>query len=161
MCISSTGLYGSATIVNSDIFDDVEALKEQVTTLSTSYLTTTNDSWLGGFKQGFISNPLHNGFIRLFCPFMWLFEPFASPGRRHQLSHINMGFQEACTNQKMIWGQINTLRFPHAGDQDAARWGPSHSRYYALATLAQLMRPVSDMCACGFEMLHNHSVNIK
>ena len=44
MCISSTGLYGSATIVNSDIFDDVEALKEQVTTLSTSYLTTTNDS---------------------------------------------------------------------------------------------------------------------
>ena len=43
MSISSTGLYGSATIVNTDIFDDVEALKEQVTTLSTSYLTTTNE----------------------------------------------------------------------------------------------------------------------
>jgi hypothetical protein len=40
MSISSTGLYGSATIVNSDLFNDVEALKEQVTTLSTSYLTT-------------------------------------------------------------------------------------------------------------------------
>ena len=43
MSISSTGLYGSATIVNTDIFDDVEALKEEVTTLSTSYLTTTNE----------------------------------------------------------------------------------------------------------------------
>ena len=43
MSISSTGLYGSATIVNTDIFDDVQALKEQVTTLSTSYLTTTNE----------------------------------------------------------------------------------------------------------------------
>ncbi len=43
MSISSTGLYGSATIVNTDLFDDVEALKEQVTTLSTSYLTTTNE----------------------------------------------------------------------------------------------------------------------
>ena len=42
MSISSTGLYGSATIVNSDLFNDVEDLKEQVTTLSTSYLTTTN-----------------------------------------------------------------------------------------------------------------------
>ena len=41
MSISSTGLYGSATIVNSDLFNDVEALKEQETTLSTSYLTTT------------------------------------------------------------------------------------------------------------------------
>jgi hypothetical protein len=41
MSISSTGLYGSATIVNTDIFDDVQALKEQVTTLSTSYLQTT------------------------------------------------------------------------------------------------------------------------
>ena len=39
MSTSSTGLYGSATIVNTDIFDDVQALKEQVTTLSTSYLT--------------------------------------------------------------------------------------------------------------------------
>ena len=38
MSISSTGLYGSATIVNSDLFNDVETLKEQVTTLSTSYL---------------------------------------------------------------------------------------------------------------------------
>jgi hypothetical protein len=43
MSISSTGLYGSATIVNTDIFDDVQALKEQVTTLSPSYLTTTNE----------------------------------------------------------------------------------------------------------------------
>ncbi len=39
MSISSTGLYGSATIVNSNLFKDVEVLKEQVTTLSTSYLT--------------------------------------------------------------------------------------------------------------------------
>ena len=43
MSISSTGLYGSATIVNSDLFNDVEDLKEQVTTLSTSYLQTTNE----------------------------------------------------------------------------------------------------------------------
>jgi hypothetical protein len=43
MSISSTGLYGSATIVNSDLFNDVENLKEQVTTLSSSYLTTTNE----------------------------------------------------------------------------------------------------------------------
>ena len=45
MSISSTGLYGSATIVNSDLFNDVEALKskEHVTTLSTSYLNTTNE----------------------------------------------------------------------------------------------------------------------
>ena len=42
MSTSSTGLNGSATTVNSDLFSDVEALKEQVTTLSTSYLTTTN-----------------------------------------------------------------------------------------------------------------------
>jgi hypothetical protein len=41
MSISSTGLHGSATLVNTDIFDDVIALKEKVTTLSTSYLTTT------------------------------------------------------------------------------------------------------------------------
>jgi hypothetical protein len=43
MTISSTGLYGSATIVNSDLFNDVEALKEEMVTLSTSYLTTTNE----------------------------------------------------------------------------------------------------------------------
>ena len=43
MSISSTGLYGSATIVNSDLFNDVESLKEQVTTLSTSYLDTTRE----------------------------------------------------------------------------------------------------------------------
>jgi hypothetical protein len=43
MSISSTGLYGSATIVNSDLFNDVEDLKEQVTTLSTSYLDTTRE----------------------------------------------------------------------------------------------------------------------
>jgi hypothetical protein len=41
MSISSTGLYDSATIVNTDLFNDVEPLKAQVTTLSTSYLTTT------------------------------------------------------------------------------------------------------------------------
>ena len=29
MSISSTGLYGSATVVNTDLFGDVEALKEQ------------------------------------------------------------------------------------------------------------------------------------
>jgi hypothetical protein len=49
MSISSTGLYGSATIVNSDLFSDVEVLKEQVTTLSTSYLTTTQDHRMGIF----------------------------------------------------------------------------------------------------------------
>ena len=43
MSISSEGLYGSATIVNSDLFNDVEDLKEQVTTLSTSYLQTTQE----------------------------------------------------------------------------------------------------------------------
>jgi hypothetical protein len=37
MSISSTGLYGSATIVNNDPFKDVSDLKEQVTTLTTSY----------------------------------------------------------------------------------------------------------------------------
>ena len=37
MSISSTGLYGSATIVNSDLFNNVEDLKEQVTTLTTSH----------------------------------------------------------------------------------------------------------------------------
>jgi hypothetical protein len=43
MSISSTGLYGSATIVHSDLFNDVEALKEEMVTLSTSYLTTTQE----------------------------------------------------------------------------------------------------------------------
>jgi hypothetical protein len=43
MSISSTGLHGSATIVNSDLCHDVESLKEQVTTLSTSYLDTTRE----------------------------------------------------------------------------------------------------------------------
>ena len=43
MSISSTGLYGSATIVNSDLFTDVETLKEQVTTLNTTYLQTTEE----------------------------------------------------------------------------------------------------------------------
>ena len=41
MSISSTGLYGSSTIVNSDLFTDVETLKETVTTLNTTYLQTT------------------------------------------------------------------------------------------------------------------------
>jgi hypothetical protein len=43
MSISSKGLYGSATMVNTDIFDDVQALKEEMVTLSTSYLNTTNE----------------------------------------------------------------------------------------------------------------------
>ena len=43
MSISSTGLYGSATIVNSDLFTDVETLKETVTTLNTTYLQTTQE----------------------------------------------------------------------------------------------------------------------
>jgi hypothetical protein len=43
MSISSTGLYGSATIVNTDIFDDLLTLKEEVTALSTVDLTTTNE----------------------------------------------------------------------------------------------------------------------
>ena len=30
MSISSTGLYGSATIVNTDLFDDVEVLKQDI-----------------------------------------------------------------------------------------------------------------------------------
>ena len=43
MSISSTGLYCSATIVNSDSFTDVETLKETVTTLNTTYLQTTEE----------------------------------------------------------------------------------------------------------------------
>ena len=43
MSISSSGLYGSATIVNTDIFDDVQTLKEEMVTLSTSYLQTTQE----------------------------------------------------------------------------------------------------------------------
>jgi hypothetical protein len=48
MSISSTGLYGSATIVNSDVFTDVQDLKEQVTTLSYfifNYYRTTSDGY--------------------------------------------------------------------------------------------------------------------
>ena len=47
MSISSTGIYGSATFVNSDLFNDVESLKEQVTTLSTSYLDTIESTVKG------------------------------------------------------------------------------------------------------------------
>ena len=36
-------LYGSAAIINSDLFNYVETLNEQLTTLSTSYLTTTQE----------------------------------------------------------------------------------------------------------------------
>jgi hypothetical protein len=45
MSTNSTGLYGSHTIVNSDLFNDVESscLKEQVTRVSTCYLTTTQE----------------------------------------------------------------------------------------------------------------------
>jgi hypothetical protein len=39
----SSGLYGSATLVNSDLFNDVETLKETVTTLNTTYLQTTQE----------------------------------------------------------------------------------------------------------------------
>ena len=38
MSIGSAGLYGSATIVNSDLFNDVSHLEEQVPALSTSYI---------------------------------------------------------------------------------------------------------------------------
>jgi hypothetical protein len=41
MSISSTELYGASTIVNTDLFDDVLTLKEEMVTLSTSYLQTT------------------------------------------------------------------------------------------------------------------------
>ena len=41
MSISSTGLYGSAVLINSDLFQDVSDLKEEMVTLSTSYLQTT------------------------------------------------------------------------------------------------------------------------
>ena len=43
MSIISTCLYGSATIVNSDLFNDVETLKETVTTLNPTYLQTTQE----------------------------------------------------------------------------------------------------------------------
>ena len=43
MSINSTGLYGSATIVNTDLFDDVEQLKTDVTNLTTSYNSTTTE----------------------------------------------------------------------------------------------------------------------
>ena len=43
MSISSIGPYGSATIVNSDLFNDVETLKETVATLGTTYLQTTQE----------------------------------------------------------------------------------------------------------------------
>jgi hypothetical protein len=43
MSISSSDLYGSATIVNTDLFNDGEDLKEQVTTLTASYLITTEE----------------------------------------------------------------------------------------------------------------------
>ena len=41
MSISSTDLYGASTIVNTDLFSDVETLKEEMVTLSTTYLQTT------------------------------------------------------------------------------------------------------------------------
>jgi hypothetical protein len=43
MSISSIGPYGSATIVNSDLFNDVETLQETVVTLGTTYLQTTQE----------------------------------------------------------------------------------------------------------------------
>ncbi len=41
MSISSTGLYGSATIVNSDLFNDVEALSNwsKITDISNDIIT--------------------------------------------------------------------------------------------------------------------------
>ncbi len=62
MSISPTGLYGSATIVNSDLFNDVEDLKEQVTTLSTSYLQTTAEHRTDTSQNRFnISRTVRNG----------------------------------------------------------------------------------------------------
>ena len=43
MSISSIGPYGSATIVNSDLFNDVQTLQETVATLGTTYLQTTQE----------------------------------------------------------------------------------------------------------------------
>jgi hypothetical protein len=67
MSISSTGLYGSATIVNSDLFNDVEDLKEQVTTLSSSYLTTTNEHRMllteGFLGWGFLGSVKHSSML--------------------------------------------------------------------------------------------------
>ena len=51
MSISSTGLYGSATIVNSDLFTDIETLKETVITLNTTYLQTTTEHRTTGDQQ--------------------------------------------------------------------------------------------------------------
>jgi hypothetical protein len=36
MSITSTGLYGASTLVNTDLFDDVEKLKVDVTNLTTN-----------------------------------------------------------------------------------------------------------------------------
>ena len=62
MSISSTGLNGSATIVNTDLFDDVEALKEQVTTLSTSYWVWVGDKETGDWVWRGVEDELANQF---------------------------------------------------------------------------------------------------
>ena len=43
MSITSTGLYGASTIVNTDLFDDVEKLKTDVTNLTTSVSQNISD----------------------------------------------------------------------------------------------------------------------
>ena len=44
MTITSTGIYGTAsTIVTSDLYEDVEQLKTNLTTLTTSHLSVTSD----------------------------------------------------------------------------------------------------------------------
>ncbi len=44
MSISSTGIYGvNSTIVTSDLYEDVEQLKRNLTTLTTSHLSVTSN----------------------------------------------------------------------------------------------------------------------
>ena len=44
MTITSTGIYGtSSTIVTSDLYEDVEQLKTNVTTLTTAHLSTASE----------------------------------------------------------------------------------------------------------------------
>ena len=44
MSINSTGIYGtSTTIVTSDLYEDVEQLKTNVTTLTSSHLNTASE----------------------------------------------------------------------------------------------------------------------
>ena len=61
MSITSTGLYGAATIVNTDLFDDVEQLKISVTNLTTSTSQNTYDiTDLSGTKIPAIQSDIIN-----------------------------------------------------------------------------------------------------